>query len=283
MKKALALILALVFVFSVTACSESSNDDLYVGNEIDMEESVLLDESDIKITAKKVGIDETEGAKLGLLFENDSDTDITVTWRMAYINDYMMHPHMRIEVPAGESVSGTLDFDKSEMDMAGITEIAEVGAVFAVYDTDKTQLMFETDVLSVKTAVADGYVDNFEIDGEVAYDQDGYKLVVNGLAEIEGETNPGIVVYGENNTDKTVVIFARDMIINGVDSFDTYFGPTVLPGKKFVGTISFSEDELTESGISSLYDATFNFGFSVDDDDSGQVICYSEPHTYNFG
>lgn len=123
MKKRLSLLLALVLAFSLTACAEAPQDanlkePSNVTNESEpakepsteqepsgqasIAETVLVDESDIKITATGLDADGFLGVEVKLLIENNSDQDLTFQARNVSVNGYMVEPIMSADVAAGK-------------------------------------------------------------------------------------------------------------------------------------------------------------------------------------
>ena len=109
MKKILTISLALILAISLIACSTSSDEEfkaptnVTTGNnaediqqdnqtekpqkpvetEVTINETVLVDESGVKITAKSLEIDEIFGPEIKLLIENNSGKDLTFQCRNA--------------------------------------------------------------------------------------------------------------------------------------------------------------------------------------------------------
>ena len=76
---------------------------------VTIEETVLLDESGIKITATGLE-DGWLGTDLKLLIENNGDTNVTVQARNSSVNGFMVDTMMSEDVVAGKKANTTLTF-----------------------------------------------------------------------------------------------------------------------------------------------------------------------------
>ncbi len=285
MKKALALLLALAMCLSLVACGGSSSGEIKepanveVGGEetppnnsnseivettqqadpeISIKETVLVDEGGVKITAKSLSVDEIFGAELKLLIENNSGKDLTIQCRNASVNGYMVETMMSVDIVNGKKANDAITFMASDFEACGITSIADMEFSFHMFTTADWETYLDTAQIQLKTSIADTYEYTFDNSGEVAYDVDGIKVVIKGLAEDASIWGPSVVVYIENNTDKAFTVQTRDVSINGF-MVDAMFSCNVMPGKKAVDTISFMETELEENEITSIEDIELSF------------------------
>ncbi len=285
MKKALALLLALAMCLSLVACGGSSSSEIKepanveVGGEetppnnsnseivettqqadpeISIKETVLVDEGGVKITAKSLSVDEIFGAELKLLIENNSGKDLTIQCRNASVNGYMVETMMSVDIVNGKKANDAITFMASDFEACGITSIADMEFSFHMFTTADWETYLDTAQIQLKTSIADTYEYTFDNSGEVAYDVDGIKVVIKGLAEDASIWGPSVVVYIENNTDKAFTVQTRDVSINGF-MVDAMFSCNVMPGKKAVDTISFMETELEENEITSIEDIELSF------------------------
>ena len=132
-KVSLTIMIILLLTF-ITACTPSSNTeeeitnlDRNVTNILDsdeseevaletednniretVEEQVLLDQDDIKITLKSLDFDGFYGPELKVLIENNSDKSIIVQTRDSSVNDIMIETMFSCNVAAGKKANDGL-------------------------------------------------------------------------------------------------------------------------------------------------------------------------------
>lgn len=242
---------------SNTEVSENSNDtNSETGATI--EETVLMDEGGVKITAKSLSTDEFFGAELNVLIENNSGKDLTIQCRNASVNGYMVETMMSVDIVNGKKANDTLTFIDSDLDACGIADIADMEFSFHMFTTDGWETYLDTAPIQLKTSIAETYEYKFDDSGNIAYDADGIKIIIKGLAEDSSIFGPNIVVYIENNTDKAFTVQSRDVSVNGF-MMKTVFSCDVMPGKKAIDTITFWSSDLEKNEISAIENAELSF------------------------
>ncbi|MGN0624898.1 MAG: hypothetical protein ACI4I8_01360 [Oscillospiraceae bacterium] len=284
MKRTLAIILALMLAMSLVACGNSSSGEVKepsnvtTGNntkdtqqgeqaekteepkkaEVTISETVLVDESGIKITAKSLEVDEIFGPEVKLLIENNSGKDLTFQCDYAAVNGYMVDTMMSVDVVNGKKSNDSLTFMKSGFEACGIDAFADMEIAFHIFDMAEWETYLDTDAIQIKTSIADTFEYTYDDSGDLAYEGNGIKIVVKGLAEDESIFGPSIVVYIENNSDKDVTVQTRDVSINGF-MVDAMFSCDVVAGKRAVDTITFMESDLEENEITAIEDVELSF------------------------
>ena len=221
-------------------------------------ETVLLDEKGIKITAKGLKDDIIFGPELKLLIENDSGEDLTFQVRDCSINGYMVDPMMSVDVVDGKKANDGMTFLESELEACGITSIADIEFRFHIFTTEDWEDFMDTEVIQIKTSIAETYEYTYDDSGDVAYEKDGVKVVVKGLDTKDSILGPGIVVYIENQSGQDITVQTRDVSVNGF-MVDAMFSSDVIDGKHAVDSITFLSSELEENEIKTISDVELSF------------------------
>lgn len=284
MKRILIVIIAVLMMVSLVACGGTSDGEIQkasnvstgntevpennndsnskteqpVETEVTIEETVLVDEGGVKITAKSLSMDEIFGAELKLLFENNSGKDLTIQCRNASVNGYMVETMLSVDIVNGKNANDAITFMESDFDACGITDIADMEFAFHMFTTSDWETYLDTAQIQLKTSIAETYEYTFDDSGDVAYDANGIKVIIKGLADNDSIFGPGILVYIENNTDKVFTVQSRDVSINGF-MVDTVFSCDVMSGKKAVDTVTFLSSELEENQITAIEDVELSF------------------------
>ena len=294
MKKWLAFVLAVVLLISLSACGSGSADvqePVSVSPEeetqsasveekkaVTIEETVLLDEAGVKITAKSINTDELFGTEIQLLIENNSGKNLTFQTRNASVNGYMVETMMSVDVVDGKKANDSLTFLSADLEACGIETIAEMEFSIHIFTTEEWENYLDTPAIQLKTSAFDGFEYAFDDSGELAYETDGIRIVVRGLVE-DSIMGPGIVVYIENNSDIDFTVQTRDVSINGFMA-DPIFSADVLAGKRAVDTITFLSSDLEENGITSI--DSVELSFHIFDMEEWETIVDTEPVTIDF-
>lgn len=139
-----------------------------------IEEQVLYDENDIKITATGLDIG-IFGTDLNLLIENNSDTNYTVQSRNTSVNGFMIEPMMSVDVAAGKKANDQLTFVASDFEECGIETIANIELSFHIFDTETWEETIDSNMISIDTSIADSYEQPVDDSGEVLLDNNGVK------------------------------------------------------------------------------------------------------------
>ncbi|MCM1107180.1 MAG: hypothetical protein NC355_09595 [Blautia sp.] len=125
-----------------------------------IEETVLVEEEEFKITA--MGLEHTGySVELNVTIENTSDEELsftsgTIGYGSNAINGYMVGGgYMNTDVSAGKKANESISFSTSELEIYGITEIADIQLGIKVQDKDYNDIY--VGVSQIKTSIAETY------------------------------------------------------------------------------------------------------------------------------
>lgn len=245
--------------------------------EVTIEETVLLDEADVKITAKKLE-DGFLGPKLKLLIENNSGKNLTFQDRGTSVNGYMIDALLSADVASGKKTNDEITFSQSALDICGIKTIADMEISFHIYDDD-WETYLDSAPIVLKTSAADGYTYVFDDSGSAAYDAGGIKIVIKGLSDEDSLLGKEIVVYIDNESGRNITVQNRDLSVNGFMN-GASFSCDVSAGKHAVDTITLFSSDLEENEIENIENVELSF--HIFDADSWDTIADSDTVTVNF-
>ncbi len=152
---------------------DSSDDEVFLQSfdtSPTIEETVLWDEQDVKVTATSLEYDGYY-ANLNLTFENNADKTLEFnTGSLAYsqtsVNGYMMDgAYIDLDVEAGSSEEEQLCIDTDDLMEYGVYEIADIMFGFRVYDEDNNY--FELTPQKIETSAVGSYDYNTDHYGSV--------------------------------------------------------------------------------------------------------------------
>lgn len=240
--------------------------------EIAIEEQVLYDANDIKITA--TGLEEGwMGTELKLLIENNSSQSITVQTRNASVNGYMVDTLLSSDVASGKKANDSLTFETSGLNECGIKSIATMEFYFHIIDSESWDDIIDTDVISIDTSIAENYTQTVDDSGEVLVDSNGVKVVAKGLSADGSFWGPGVILYIENNSEQDITVQVRDVSVNGF-MVDSTMSEDVVAGKRAISAVQFFSSDLEENSITDITDVELYF--HIFDLDSWETIFDSD-------
>lgn len=299
MKRILSVLLAVLLLMSLVGCSGSPSDGTQTPDntvnsgdiqdneqkvdteptDVSIEETVLLDEAGVKITAKSLNMDNWSGVEIKLLIENNSGQDLTIQCRNSSVNGYMVETIMSADVVNEKKANDSLTFMKSDLEACGIETIADMEFSFHIFTTENWDTYLDTPQIKLKTSAADTYTYTFDDSGTLAYEGNGIKIIVKGLSDDESIFGPGIVVYIENNSDKDITVQTRNSSINGFMA-DTIFSADVTVGKHAVDAITIMSSDLEENAITEI--ETVELSFHLFDMNTWDTIADTDQITLTF-
>lgn len=299
MKKVLASILMITMLFSLAACSmgngptidqdikdvETVADDedetestTAAKDEVSIDEQVVVDQDDVKITAKSLSTS-WMGPELNILIENNSTIDLCVQIRNESVNGYMVDTIFSEDVTAGKKSNTSIICSTQALTECGITTFTEIEFFFHVFKNDDWETYFDSDVINIKTSAYGSHEQDIDDSGEVFYDKDGIKIIGKGLSNDDSIFGPGLILYIENNSDTDFTVQVRDTSVNGF-MIDTIFSQDVVAGKKAITAITFFSSDLEENEITTIN--SIETSFHVFNMESWDTIVDTDPITINF-
>ncbi|MDO5122975.1 MAG: hypothetical protein Q4D46_12920 [Erysipelotrichaceae bacterium] len=242
------------------------------------EETVLVDEADIKITASELTYNEY-AAMMDLTFENNTDKrlvfyggsgmsrwDTTMT-----VNGWAISEDIYEDIKPGETKTEELYIRNDDLNFFGITDIAELGFRFIVLDREAEEIYLATDPLKIPTSSASSYdlkEDTFRKavkDGRFAqaweaevkefvadnfYAQDGVNITSALL--VEKDSKNYVLFEVENTTDEIRNLSWRQFGVNGLILQKTWKSNLTLdPGSRAV-LYADPENMIYRDGLESL-------------------------------
>ena len=267
MKRTLAAILVLMLLLPLAGFSSNM-----FSQQAAIEETVLVDESGVKITATELTYTDY-AAELALLIENNSEEDLsfctgTIGYSCCSVNGYMFEScYLNADVPAGKKSNETLRFDADELLVMGITDIADIEVGFDISDSDNDTYL-QTGPIPLKTSLADTYdydtdtyqevigggaltdaagasLDHFSTDA--LYDQNGVRLLSEAIITNK-DADTTLFLEFENTGAEPVNVVLGNFALNGlVMGSSRWTSSTVNPGKRGVLTAT----------LTSMLDSTY--------------------------
>lgn len=288
MKRFLSIIIAIVMVVSLVACSgdkqsenEKTSDNAQSTTNTNKEESVpqatieetmLYDANNIKIKALSLTYSD-HYVDLNLLIENNTGTDLTFYADETTINDFVVSPTMSVDVPAGQQVEDTLSFMKKYLSNDKIDVIADIETIFRYYDSNYT-VNDETERIRLETSAASTFDYSYDESGTVIHDADGVKIVCQEIFTTsnttDGKTRHYPVIYIKNNRDETCYVEEYEVYVNGVE-VDSILGEFVYSGKRMLVWLELFESDLEENSITEIESLQVSFEISKNSMDNNPV------------
>lgn len=224
-----------------------------------LEETVLLDEGGIKVTATDL-TDYGGTPDLKLHVENNTDGDIVISsGEYIAVNGCMVCGIFTIQVPAGESADDYVMFLDDEFEEAGIETVSDIKLAVRALDANWSEIC-TSDYVTVKTS-AYGTVETPAVDGDVLYDEGGVKIVMLGTGEDEDFDfyfPTYVKLYIENNTDQDITVKTLDFKANGEITQCSISGELLAGTRRFT-ELRLDANSCTQNGITELKDLSFYF------------------------
>ena len=253
--------------------SESAAEE----NAVTLDETVIYDGNDIKITATGIKEDSFFGPELNLLIENNGTQNIVVQPDYCLVNGYMMYGLMSSDVAVGKKNNDTLDFSGSTLKVCDIDQIADIRLRLTVSDSDSWMPLFKTDEITLQTSAAGTYTQTYDDSGEVIYDTNGIKVVAKSADdEFLGK---GVVFYLENNTDRHVVVNGENISVNGYMMTDLFYAD-LAPQSHAVDILTLLSSDLQNNAIDTIEEVDLTL--RITDYDSYDNIDTTSPITLHF-
>lgn len=262
-----------------------------------LEETVLVDESDVKITATGLKYTAYE-VKVSLTLENNTDKNLsfrsgTLGYSCNSVNGYMVDGgYLNADVAAGKKSNESVAFDIGELSILGLPDIADIELGFDIAD-DHHETYLQTGPRQLKTSTEDSYdygadtyraaiLDGglaktlgFTVDGdsgELQFDEKGVRVISQTLiTNSSGEQ--ALFVEVENTTGDTVFASVGDVAVNGLGvQSGTWSTDWVSPGKRRIISMSLSsmleDSQRTAFGLEQIGAVSYSFGFKDMDGDA---------------
>lgn len=263
---------------SETTADASTNDGAESSSskaDVSIDESVIVDQDGIKITATEYVSDSIMGDGIKLLVENNSDKDYTVGCDALIVNDYMITDLFVSEIAAGKKANETMYLSSSSLSAAGIENVGKIEMYFHAYDSELNYL-FKNVYTELHTSEFDNMDTTPNDAGIELYNENGIKIVGKTVDE-DSFWGTAILLYTENTSGKNVGISVDDMSINGF-MMSPFFSTTVYDGKKSIDEITVFSSDLEANGIESIEDVELKF--HIYDADSYSTIADSDTITF---
>ncbi len=255
-----------------------------------IEETVLYDENDVKITATELNYG-NYSANLEVTIENNSDEKLSfvsesVSCAQNAINGFMISDgYVNCDVESKGSTTEEMSFDYNTLMLYGITEIADIQIGFSMTDDDFNST--DTGVLQLKTSAADSYdyeagseryhkaitnkilLQNYDLkvpyfaDDEL-YSSNGIRLVSEVFA-VNSSDERALLLEVRNETDKTVYVQTSNIKANDIEIYDSDWSyDTITAGNTAIVNIGLDdildEDEWAEKGIDTIESISLTIG-----------------------
>lgn len=247
--------------------------------EVTVEEQVILDENDIKITLKSIEYSGIFGPSLQLLIENNSSDSVTIQTRSSSVNDVMIETLFSSDLMPGKKANDEIIFMESTLKHAEITTIKDIEFIFHVFNSENWNEIFDSEVIKIKTSANDSYVQKYDDSGQEVMDEKDIRIIMKRVNTSDSFWGADVYVYIENNSNKNITVQARDVSINGF-MIDPIFSSDVVSGKKSFDTITFFEEDLEKNNIESIDD--MEISFHIFESDGWDTIYDSEMTTIRF-
>ena len=258
-----------------------------VGDDATIEETVLVDEKDVKITATGISYSDYD-VEISLIIENNSDQELSfLTGSMSHsinsVNGYMISDgYVNADVSAGKKSNEKMSISRRELALVGITQIADIEISFLIEDEDNDEYLV-TKPAQIKTSAFDSH--DYSKDYYLQALSDGtfgadYDVTIDSLSEEKLFDDSGISLVSqayvtnssdetmlmlefENTSDQQIYVGVKNISVSGLNVYSSLWASqTITPGKRgIIGIVPSDtvDDYVWEAfGIDSFTDVGFS-------------------------
>lgn len=223
-----------------------------------IEEAVLVDKGDVKITALEYVEDSLWGQGIKVKIENNSKDNIAVTLNSMSANNYMVTDDLfYCDVAAGKTGNDTIYLSDSFLRSAGIEMVADITMDFHVSSSDSYETLFDVPHVQLSTSASGSISQPALDDGKELYNQDEIRIVGQYVDE-DSFWGTAVELFIENTSSQNVIIQCENMSINGC-MVEGYFSTQVNAGKMAIDSIEVMESDLENNNITEVNDVELNF------------------------
>jgi len=287
MKKIIIYFLAVLLMLSFASCGDSpvpsgnENNNEVNSNEpfendsgntssikdVTIEEQVILDENDVKITVTSFDNNAFMGPELKVLIENNSASNLTIQTRNSSINGIMADTIFSCDVAAGKKANDSIIFTITDYIEEYTNIIADLEFSFHIFDSESWETYYDSDKIALETSASNSFDYSYDNSGEIIYDNNGIKVIFKGLSN--DFFGPGFILYVENNSGKSVTVQTRDVSVNGF-MIEPAYSADVNNNKISIDSASFFSSDFDENGITEINE--LEFSLHIFDTDSWNTI-----------
>ncbi len=238
----------------------------YTYTEVTLEEQILLDDSNLKIsTTGDITYEEGYAQRIGLSIENKTDSDLMIQSEYIQVNGYSQTTYLWVTVPANDTLETSIDLLYYDLMLSKIDTIATVEFVISVgIGRD-----YVYDPITIETSAAD-YEQPNEFEGTTIYNDNGIEIIaLDCVYEFEYFTGP--VFYIHNQSGSRIDIRMENVTINGIPV--SKGGESHLADNMYHVRCSDYSGDMYENNIDTIDEMTFDLTIY---DDSFKTIVDGE-------
>lgn len=233
-------------------------------NEISVDETVLVDDNGIKITAVGVELDEESNVCVQLKIENNTDNDVTVYASSGSVNGCDIIPSIYgglLDIGAHEEIETLLGYLRYDLQIHGITDINYMEVSFRISDTDGNFLDNCWYTTSVRMNTIENIVtnENCDIGPAIVYDNNGVTISILGIYNNEDTGCSDVAIYIENYNTYGISVESSYIEANGCESCSE-FNRYIKPEDTKLEFIEIDKEFFSKNGFKTVDDikTTFN-------------------------
>jgi|LSQX01.2.fsa_nt_gb hypothetical protein len=240
--------------------------------------SILLDRDGLVIVAKELKKgDLFGGIDLKLLFENNTEKNLVITFKELTVNNFMLdQTYFRSTITPGNKANETINISSSFLEDAGINEIEYFFMIFGVFENDLRTHLYDSEEVELKTSLYGTAKSNTAPAGIELLNERGIRIVATYVEE----GSPGfakVATYIENNCGSDIEVSIKSISVNGY-MVDGFMFCEVNDGREAVDTINILQSDLKDNDIEKFVD--IELSFEISEKDTWRTIFKTDPISF---
>lgn len=227
-----SVVSAVIILTCLSACGKNKTDTTPVGNitttnnsstqqttqkiEATIQETVMWDNDDIKVTALSLTSDQYYHI-INVQIENKTNKDLYVMASRTAVNSFVVEPSMGVDVPAKGTSNGELKIRLKDVD-AGY--IADIETRFS-YSSSDYSMNRKTERVKLETSAAASHDYSYDESGTVLYDANGIKIICQGFSD---DGNPIIYLSSTGELSEGCCVEEYKVYINDKEAYCDFYG-----------------------------------------------------------
>jgi archaellum component FlaF (FlaF/FlaG flagellin family) len=236
----IATLVQLGFEETVTALEETSikaiETESFFGQhslnqESTVQEALVYDSENIKVTVKSLDFNAQAGPQLVLLLENANNRSVNLKLMDIVVNGFMMGDSSSFSIPAGGNELATVSVNHLALAAAGIETIQYYEFSLRIDESQDWSHSVTTERLRVETTAVQSDALAQDQQTTLLVEREGVRISLKKFDTQDSESKLILYLLVENNTDIDIAVEAQELAINGV-SFRPVYRKTLLAGSK---------------------------------------------------